>query len=37
VVDSELERMSTQLAAGDLKALATQGRYLELKYLGTPE
>jgi hypothetical protein len=36
VVDSELERMSTQLATGDLKALATQGRYLELKYLGDP-
>lgn len=34
VVDSELTRMSTQLARGDLHALATQGRYLELKYQG---
>lgn len=37
VVDSELDRMSTQLAAGDLNALATQGRYLELKYMGEPD
>ena len=34
VVDSELQRMSEQLAAGDLNKLATQGRYLELKYQG---
>ncbi len=34
VVDSELARMSEQLAAGDLTKLATQGRYLELKYQG---
>lgn len=34
VVGEELERMSAQLASGDLKALATQGRYLELKYQG---
>ncbi len=34
VVESELKRMSEQLAAGDLKALATQGRFLELKYEG---
>jgi hypothetical protein len=34
VVDSELARMSEQLAAGDLNKLATQGRYLELKYQG---
>lgn len=34
VVDSELTRMSAQLARGDLHALATQGRYLELKYQG---
>jgi hypothetical protein len=34
VVDSELNRMSTQIASGDLTALATQGRYLELKYQG---
>jgi hypothetical protein len=34
VVDSELARMSEQLATGDLNKLATQGRYLELKYQG---
>ncbi len=34
VVDSELARMSENLAAGDLTKLATQGRYLELKYQG---
>ncbi len=34
VVDSELSRMSENLAAGDLTKLATQGRYLELKYQG---
>lgn len=34
VVDSELARMSEQLASGDLNLLATQGRYLELKYQG---
>lgn len=34
VVDSELSRMSEQLAMGDLTKLATQGRYLELKYQG---
>jgi hypothetical protein len=32
VVESELKRMSEQLATGDLNKLATQGRYLELKY-----
>ena len=32
VVDSELSRMSADLATGDLHKLATQGRYLELKY-----
>ncbi|WP_294395613.1 hypothetical protein [uncultured Sphingomonas sp.] len=32
VVDSELARMSSDLASGDLQKLATQGRYLELKY-----
>lgn len=36
VVDSELARMSQQLANGDLTKLATQGRYLELKYRGDP-
>jgi hypothetical protein len=34
VVDSELQRISEQLASGDLTKLATQGRYLELKYQG---
>jgi hypothetical protein len=34
VVDAELQRMSEQLASGDLHKLATQGRYLELKYQG---
>lgn len=34
VVDEELARMSEQLISGDLNKLATQGRYLELKYRG---
>jgi hypothetical protein len=34
VVDSELKRMTEQIASGDLHRLATQGRYLELKYRG---
>ena len=34
VVDAELARMSEQLARGDLHKLATQGKYLELKYSG---
>lgn len=34
VVDEELARMAEQLASGDLHKLATQGRYLELKYRG---
>ena len=33
-VDAELTRMSEQLARGDLEKLATQGKYLELKYRG---
>jgi len=33
-VDAELSRMSEQLARGDLEKLATQGKYLELKYRG---
>ena len=37
VVDSELKRMSDQLARGDLERLATQGKYLELKYQGGGE
>lgn len=36
VVDQELKRMCEQLAAGDLDKLATQGRYLQLKYKGDP-
>jgi hypothetical protein len=35
VVDTELTRMSEQLARGDLERLATQGKYLELKYQGS--
>jgi hypothetical protein len=34
LVDSELARMSTQIASGDLDQLATQKRYLEIKYQG---
>jgi len=34
VVDEQLVRMAEQLASGDLDKLATQGRYLELKYRG---
>ena len=34
VVESELARMTEQLARGDLDRLATQNRYLELKYKG---
>jgi hypothetical protein len=34
VVESEIGRMTEQLASGDLHKLATQGRYLELKYRG---
>lgn len=37
VVESELARMTQQLASGDLDKLATQGKYLELKYRGTEE
>lgn len=34
VIGSELARMTEQIASGDLHRLATQGRYLELKYRG---
>ena len=34
VVDEELSRVSEQIVSGDLDRLATQGRYLELKYRG---
>lgn len=36
-VGEELARMSEQLASGDLDKLATQNRYLELKYRGDPD
>ena len=32
LIGEEIARMNRELAAGDLNALATQGRYLELKY-----
>ena len=32
VIDAEIERMSEQLASGDLDKLAAQNRFLELKY-----
>ena len=34
VVDEQIARMNAQLAAGDLHALATQQRFLEIKYRG---
>ena len=34
IVDEEITRMSAQLARGDFDALATQDRFLELKYQG---
>ena len=37
VVESELGRMTEQLASGQLDKLATQGKYLELKYRGGPD
>jgi hypothetical protein len=37
IVDSELARMSADLASGDLQKLATQGRYLQLKYKNEDE
>jgi hypothetical protein len=37
VVESELQRMSEQIASGDLQRIATQSRYLELKYQGLDE
>lgn len=36
LVESELGRMTEQLASGQLDRLATQGKYLELKYRGDP-
>lgn len=36
-IDEEIARMNARLAAQDLKALATQNRYLEIKYKGDGE
>ncbi|WP_419826400.1 hypothetical protein [Sphingomonas sp.] len=33
-IEEEVRRMNARLAAGDLKALATQNRFLEIKYRG---
>lgn len=35
LVDTELDRMSEQLARGDVEALATQAKYIEYKYRGS--
>lgn len=32
VIESEIDRMARQIASGDLDALATRSRYLEIKY-----
>lgn len=37
IVDGELARLAAQLARGDIDRLATQNRYLELKYRGVGE
>ena len=37
IVEDEIARMTRQLASGELDALATQGKYLELKYRGDGE
>ncbi|PKP90796.1 MAG: hypothetical protein CVT77_14095 [Alphaproteobacteria bacterium HGW-Alphaproteobacteria-16] len=34
LIDEEIAQMSTQLAQGDLDALATRGRYLQIRYRG---
>lgn len=34
LIDDEIAQMSAQLAQGDLDALATRGRYLQVKYRG---
>jgi hypothetical protein len=36
-IDEEIARMNARLASADLKALATQNRYLEIKYKGDGE
>ena len=37
LIDQEIAQMSGQLAQGDLDALATRGRYLQVKYRGDDE
>jgi hypothetical protein len=37
IVEDEIGRMTRQLASGELDALATQGKFLELKYRGDEE
>ena len=37
LIDQEIAQMSAQLAQGDLDALATRGRYLQVKYRGDDE
>lgn len=37
LIDQEISQMSAQLAQGDLDALATRGRYLQVKYRGDDE
>lgn len=37
IVETEIGRMTRQLASGELDALATQGKFLELKYRGDDE
>lgn len=34
VIESEIDRMARQIASGDMDALATRSRYLEIKYQG---
>lgn len=37
LIDQEISQMSAQLAQGDLDALATRGRYLQIRYRGDDE
>lgn len=37
LIDQEISQMSAQLAQGDLDALATRGRYLQVRYRGDDE
>ncbi|MBX3594381.1 hypothetical protein [Sphingomonas sp.] len=37
LIDQEIAQMSAQLAQGDLDALATRGRYLQVRYRGDDE